>query len=169
MVSHTPRHTPPHTPKHTPDAAIIEQTLRVAGESVAQGCGGPFGAAVFATGSGEILAVAANRVLADCDPTAHAEMGAIRKACAAVGNPHLEGYSLYATGQPCPMCLAAIHWARLDAYYYTTTYAEAAAIGFDDAAIRDSLAGVIAPMTPGTPWPDEAVRRFFLEYGGKRY
>ena len=91
------------------------------------------------------------------------------QACAAVGGPSLEGFSLYATGQPCPMCLAAIHWARLDAYYYSTTYAEAAAIGFDDAAIRDSLAGVIAPMTPGTPWPDEAVRRFFLEYGGKRY
>ena len=164
-----PKHTPNHTPNHIPGGAIIGRTLRVAQESAARGCGGPFGAAVFATGTGKILAVAANRVLADCDPTAHAEIAAIRKACAAVGGPSLEGFSLYATGQPCPMCLAAIHWARLDAYYYSTTYAEAAAIGFDDAAIRDSLAGAIAPMVPGTPWPDEAVRRFFLGYGGKRY
>ena len=155
--------------KHPPDSGIIEQALRVARESVAGGCGGPFGAAVFATGTREILAVAANRVLADADPTAHAEIAAIRKACAALGGPRLEGYSLYATGQPCPMCLAAIHWARLDAYYYSTTYADAAAIGFDDAAIRDSLAGATAPMVPGAPWPDQAVRRFFLEYGGRRY
>lgn len=155
--------------KHTPDSDIIEQTRRVVEESVARGCGGPFGAAVFASETREILAVAANRVLADADPTAHAEITAIRKACAAIGSPHLNGYSLYATGQPCPMCLAAIHWARLDAYYYSTTHADAAAIGFDDAAIRDSLAGTAAPMVPGAPWPDEAMRRFFLGYGGKRY
>ena len=148
---------------------IIAQTLEATMHSVAQNQGGPFGAAVFATDSHEIVAVTTNLVLGTNDPTAHAEITAIRAACAALGTPHLTGYSLYATGQPCPMCLAAIHWARLDAYYYSTTYDEATRIGFDDAPIRDSLTGANAPMVQGTQWPDDAVRRFFLGYGGMRY
>ncbi len=155
--------------QYDPNAALIAQALRAAEESVRQGRGGPFGAAVFATASQEIAAVAANQVLASSDPTAHAEIAAIRMACAALQSPHLAGYSLYATGQPCPMCLAAIHWARLDAYYYSTTYEDAAAIGFDDGAIRASLDGSTPPLVPGARWPDEKVRRFFLAYDGRRY
>lgn len=153
----------------TPCAPIIAQTLQATMESVARNQGGPFGAAIFATATLELAAVATNMVLATNDPTAHAEITAIRAACAALGTPHLTGYSLYATGQPCPMCLAAIHWARLDAYYYSTTYDEAMTIGFDDGPIRDSLTGAARPMVPGKQWKDEKVRRFFLEYGGMRY
>jgi guanine deaminase len=92
--------------------------------------GGPFGAVIVKDGA--ILAEGANRVTVTHDPTAHAEVVAIRNACAKLGNHVLAGCEIYTTCEPCPMCLAAIYWARLDRVYYANTRTDAARIGFDD-------------------------------------
>jgi guanine deaminase len=103
------------------------------------GEGGPFGAVVVR--DGRVIASAANGVVATNDPTAHAEVQVIRKACAALGTFQLEGCDIYASCEPCPMCLGAILWARPRAVYYAATRAEAAAAGFDDAVFHATLAG----------------------------
>jgi guanine deaminase len=103
------------------------------------GQGGPFGAVVVK--DGQIIARAANAVIATNDPTAHAEVQAIRQACAALGSFRLDGCDVYASCEPCPMCLGAIFWARPRAVYFAATRADAAAAGFDDAVFHDALAG----------------------------
>jgi tRNA(Arg) A34 adenosine deaminase TadA len=117
----------------------MRQALELARLSVSDGAGGPFGALVVR--EGRILGRGRNRVIADCDPTAHAEVLAIREACAAVGDFHLGGATLYSTCEPCPMCHAAAYWAHLDRVVFAAATADAAAIGFDDGHIRDALAG----------------------------
>jgi guanine deaminase len=103
------------------------------------GAGGPFGAVVARNGS--IIAEGFNRVVAARDPTWHAEMEAIRLAAAALGDFRLAGCTLYASCEPCPMCQAAAHWARLDAIYYASTGADARAFGgFDDTEVRARIA-----------------------------
>lgn len=99
--------------------------------------GGPFGA-VIAKG-GEIIATGVNRVTASCDPTAHAEVSAIRAATAKLGTFDLSGYEIYTSCEPCPMCLGAIYWARLDKMYYANNKTDAKNIGFDDSFIYDEL------------------------------
>lgn len=94
------------------------------------GNGGPFGAVIVK--DGKIIAEGGNAVTSSNDPTAHAEMVAIRRACQAIGDFSLRGAVIYASCEPCPMCLSAIYWARLDAVYYANDRSEAAAIGFDD-------------------------------------
>ncbi len=103
------------------------------------GQGGPFGAVVVK--DGVVIAKAANTVVATNDPTAHAEVQAIRAACAALGSFKLEGCDLYASCEPCPMCLGAILWARPRAVYFAATRREAAQAGFDDAIFYQALAG----------------------------
>jgi len=103
------------------------------------GEGGPFGAVVVKDGI--VIARAGNAVIAANDPTAHAEVRAIRQACAALGSFRLDGCDLYASCEPCPMCLGAILWARLRAVYFAATRQEAAAAGFDDAVFHATLAG----------------------------
>jgi guanine deaminase len=103
------------------------------------GQGGPFGAVVVK--DGEVIAKAANVVVASNDPTAHAEVQAIRAACTTLGTFQLTGCDLYASCEPCPMCLGAILWARLRAVYYAATRREAAAAGFDDAVFYQALTG----------------------------
>jgi tRNA(Arg) A34 adenosine deaminase TadA len=116
----------------------MREAIRLAREGVRRGDGGPFGAVVV---SGDrIVGRGCNRVVSARDPTAHAEVEAIRDACRALGRFDLSGCELYATCEPCPMCLAAIHWARLDAVHQACTRDDARAIGFDDAAIADELA-----------------------------
>lgn len=149
--------------------AIIALGRKEAEEGVNAGHGGPFGAVVFESASGRVISSGHNRVLANNDPSAHAEIIAVRKACALLKTPHLTGCSVYATGQPCPMCLAALHWARLDACLYSTSYEDASRIGFDDAPIRDSLTGAGPSLLRVGTWPDEDLRRFFLSYAGKMY
>jgi guanine deaminase len=100
--------------------------------------GGPF-AAVVVKGA-VIVAAGTNLVTSRNDPTAHAEIEAIRAACAALGDFELRGCELYTTCEPCPMCLGAIYWARPDRVYFGNSAADAAAIGFDDAAIYEQLA-----------------------------
>lgn len=94
------------------------------------GEGGPFGAVVVR--DGQIVGEGWNRVTSACDPTAHAEISAIREACRALGTFELRGCEIFTSCEPCPMCLAAIYWARLDRIWYANTRADAAGIQFDD-------------------------------------
>jgi tRNA(Arg) A34 adenosine deaminase TadA len=99
--------------------------------------GGPFGAVVVR--DGELIGRAHNRVLLDADPCAHAEILAIRAACREIGSHLLEGCEIYASCEPCPMCLGAIHWARLARVHYACTRDDAAAAGFDDARFHEEI------------------------------
>jgi len=101
------------------------------------GEGGPFGAVIVH--GGVIIGEGWNRVLGTHDPTAHAEIVAIRDACARLGTFRLVGAEIYTSCEPCPMCLAAILWARLDRMYFANTRLDAAAIGFDDALFYDEV------------------------------
>ena len=106
-------------------------------ENVRSGRGGPFAAVVVK--DGEILATGTNVVTTTCDPTAHAEVVAIREACRKLAQFQLEGCEIYTTCEPCPMCLGAIYWARPARVYFGNTAADAAAIGFDDSFIYQQL------------------------------
>ena len=99
--------------------------------------GGPFGAVIVK--DGDIIATGVNRVTASCDPTAHAEVSAIREAARKLGTFNLSGCEIYTSCEPCPMCLGAIYWARLDKMYYANTKTDAKNIGFDDSFIYDEL------------------------------
>src|SRR5215471_18065147 len=115
----------------------MQRCIELAAESAATG-GGPFGALVVR--GTELLATGVNGVTRLNDPTAHAEVQAIRAAGAALSDFRLAGCELYASTEPCPMCLAAAYWARVDAVYYAATRREAAVAGFDDARIYEELA-----------------------------
>lgn len=124
---------------------FMEQAVKLATENVTSGCGGPFGAVIVR--DGVVIATGANCVTADNDPTAHAEITAIRNACAALKSFSLEGCEMYTSCEPCPMCLAAIYWARCKAIYYSGTAADAAAAGFDDAFLYEEIKRPIAERT----------------------
>lgn len=116
----------------------MREALRLAEWGMRNGRGGPFGCVIVRRGG--IVARGCNRVTSTNDPTAHAEIMAIRDACSALGRFALDDCELYASCEPCPMCLAAIYWARIPRGYYANTHADAAAIGFDDAFIARELA-----------------------------
>ena len=111
----------------------IEEARRTMNENM----GGPFGAVIVK--DDKIISVASNTVIADCDPTAHAEVNAIRKAGKKLGTRDLSGCTLYATGYPCPMCLSAIMWANIKEVYYGTTLEDAEKIGFRDEFIYEFI------------------------------
>ena len=115
------------------DKAFMARAIQISLENVRSGTGGPFGAVVVR--DGQAIAEAANRVTATNDPTAHAEVLAIRAACQKLGAFELTGCDLYTSCEPCPMCLGAIYWARLNKVYFGNFAADAAKIGFDDSAI----------------------------------
>jgi guanine deaminase len=117
-------------------AEFMRRAIALALENVRSG-GGPFAAVVVK--GGKIIAEGANRVTANNDPTAHAEVTAIRAACLALGHFQLDGCDLYTTCEPCPMCLGAIYWSRPARVFYAGIAADAAAAGFDDAFIYDEL------------------------------
>ena len=114
----------------------MRKAIELSRENVANG-GGPFGAVIAK--DGEIVATGVNRVTASCDPTAHAEVSAIRAAASKLGTFNLSGYEIYTSCEPCPMCLGAIYWARLDKMYYGNNKTDAKNIGFDDSFIYDEL------------------------------
>lgn len=116
---------------------LMQKAIALSEESVANG-GGPFGAVIAK--EGEIIATGMNRVTASCDPTAHAEVSAIRAATAVLGTFDLHGCEIYTSCEPCPMCLGAIYWARLDKIYYGNNKQDAQNIGFDDSFIYEELA-----------------------------
>ncbi|MGE9348147.1 nucleoside deaminase [Isoptericola variabilis] len=120
-----------------PAAAHLEKAVSLAVDSVAN-AGGPFGAVVV-TRDGRVIE-GNNRVTQDNDPTAHAEVTAIRRACAELGTFDLSGAVLYSSCEPCPMCLASALWARVDAVYFAADRHDAAEAGFDDAVFYDFFA-----------------------------
>lgn len=109
----------------------MRRAIALATENVVSGGGGPFAALIVRNGM--IVGEGVNTVTATNDPTAHGEVNAIRAACKALGTFTLTGCQLYTSCEPCPMCLAAAYWARIDAVYYGASAADAARAGFDDA------------------------------------
>mgnify|MGYP002750922851 CR=1 FL=1 len=122
--------------KNMTSEELMRKAIVLAEENVDNG-GGPFGAVIAR--NGEIIATGVNRVTAEHDPTAHAEVSAIRAACKKLGTFDLSGCEIYTSCEPCPMCLGAIYWARLDKMYYANTKTDAKDIGFDDSFIYDEL------------------------------
>jgi tRNA(Arg) A34 adenosine deaminase TadA len=116
---------------------FMRQAIALATDNVTSGQGGPFGAVIVR--DGKVIASGANYVTSTFDPTAHAEIVAIRNACKVMGSFSLDGCTMYTSCEPCPMCLAAIYWARMDGIFYSGTAADAAAAGFDDAFLYEEL------------------------------
>lgn len=119
------------------DQDYMQKAIEIGQKGMRTGAGGPFGAIVVR--NGEILSEAHNGVFAHNDPTAHAEVQAIRAACQKINHYQLEGATLYTTCEPCPMCLGAIYWARPDRVVFACTRDDAAEAGFDDAFIYREL------------------------------
>ena len=141
------------------DIRFMREAIRLADESVAHG-GGPFGAVIVK--DGKILVGASNSVTLDNDPTAHAEVNAIRQACRELGTFDLKGSVIYASCEPCPMCLGAIYWAGIERIYYANTRADAAAADFADGFIYEDMGKPLAERTlPIIPLlRDEALHTF---------
>ena len=123
------------------DRKFMRQAIDLSIENVHNG-GGPFGAVIVR--NGEVVATGVNNVVPHCDPTAHAEVSAIRKACQRVGDFKLDGCTIYTSCEPCPMCLSAIYWAGIERIFYGNTKQDAEDINFSDKFIYDELA---LPMT----------------------
>ena len=119
------------------DDFFLARAIELAQKSSELGEGGPFGAVIVR--EGKIIAEGWNRVVTSHDPTAHAEISAIRSACAAVDSFHLPNSTLYASSEPCPMCLSAAYWARIERIVFANSRAEAAAIGFCDDELYSEL------------------------------
>jgi tRNA(Arg) A34 adenosine deaminase TadA len=119
------------------DEQFMRRAIELAQAGVDANAGGPFGAVVVK--DGRVIAEGCNRVTSTNDPTAHAEINAIRNACKALGSFQLEGCVIYTSCEPCPMCLGAIYWARPEKVFFACTRADAAEIGFDDQFIYDEI------------------------------
>lgn len=117
----------------------MKRAIELSRKYMLANAGGPFGA-VIAEKNGKIIAEGWNCVISKADPTAHAEVEAIRKACEKLGQFSLKGHDIYTSCEPCPMCLSAIYWARIDKIYYANTRKDAAKIKFDDELIYQELA-----------------------------
>jgi guanine deaminase len=143
------------------DLRLMQAAILEAAAGLAAGDGGPFGAVIVR--DGRVIAHGHNQVVGLQDPTAHAEVQAIRAACRALDTFDLSGCEIYATCEPCPMCFAAIHWARLDCVHFGASRRDAAAAGFDDAAIYDVLAGQVAPAFTVHGQVDAAACRHLLD------
>ncbi len=129
--------------------SLLERAIELSHEGLRRRAGGPFGALLAR--NGEIVSEGWNCVTSVADPTAHAEVVAIRAACKALGTHDLSGCVLYSSCEPCPMCLAASYWARVDHIYYANTREDAARIGFDDRFFYEELArGPEARRVPST-------------------
>jgi tRNA(Arg) A34 adenosine deaminase TadA len=124
------------------DERFMRHAIALSRRGMEAGAGGPFGAVVVA--DGRVVAEGWNQVTSTNDPTAHAEVVAIRRACTALGRFDLRGAVLYTSCEPCPMCLAAAYWARLDAVVFGNAREDAAAIGFDDQFLYDEVPKPVA-------------------------
>lgn len=141
------------------DKEFMKQAIALSVENIDKG-GGPFGAVIVK--DGELIATGVNRVTSQHDPTAHAEIVAIRAAAAKLQSFDLSGCEIYSSCEPCPMCLGAIYWAHLDALYYGNTKADAKDIGFDDSFIYEEIALKAEDRRVKTiqVMPDEAIKAF---------
>jgi len=143
----------------------MAEAIRLAIESVRAG-GGPFGAVVVQ--DGEVIGRGANRVTAANDPTAHAEIVAMRSACDALGSFQLKGCEIYTSCEPCPMCMGAIYWARPARVHYASTRTDAASAGFDDARIYEELSNPVGERSiPMLPLMREEALAAFAEWSRK--
>ena len=124
------------------DIKFMQEAIRLSMDNVSSGKGGPFGAVIVK--DGKIIARGANEVILTKDPTAHAEVVAIRNACNTLQSFQLDGCDIYTSCEPCPMCLGAIYWARPDRLFYANSKEDAAAIDFDDQFIYEEIAKPIA-------------------------
>lgn len=123
--------------QNTTPEELMKQAIKLAEEGMHKNQGGPFGAIVVK--DGKIVGKGNNQVTSTNDPTAHAEILAIREACKNLNTFVLSDCEIYASSEPCPMCLAAIYWARLKKIYFAATCADAAKIGFDDTLIHAEM------------------------------
>ncbi len=121
----------------TEDQRHLARAVDLSRQHMEEGVGGPFGAVIVR--DGKVLAEGWNQVTSANDPTAHAEVTAIRRACHEIGHFSLEGATLYTSCEPCPMCLASAYWARVSRIVYANTRQDAAQIGFDDSLIYDEI------------------------------
>ena len=139
---------------------FMRRAIALAEQSVADSGGGPFGAVVVH--DGRIIGEGTNQVTGSHDPTAHAEVVAIRAACTLLGSFSLAGCEIFASCEPCPMCLSAIYWARIERIFYGNTKTAAAAIGFDDDHIYREIALPISARAIPTEQllADEAIAAF---------
>ena len=140
---------------------FMKRAIQLSIDSVKNG-GGPFGAVIVK--NDKIIAEGSNKVTSTNDPTAHGEIVAIREACKKINNFNLSGFEIYSTAEPCPLCLSAIYWARIDKIYYANTREDARKIDFDDSLIYSELKKNInerkIPMTQ--MMRDEALKAFEL-------
>ena len=147
--------------------AFMQEAIQRAMENVRSGRGGPFGAVVVK--DARVIAAGTNLVTSSSDPTAHAEVTAIREACRALGAFQLTGCEIYTSCEPCPMCLGAIYWARLERVYYAATASDAADAGFDDSFIYEELKLPHSKRKiPFEALLREAGRKPFLEWARKQ-
>jgi tRNA(Arg) A34 adenosine deaminase TadA len=148
---------------------FMQMAIDLAIENVLSGAGGPFGAVVVK--DGEVVAKGVNLVTGTNDPTAHAEVTAIRRACQSLNTFELQGSAIYSSCEPCPMCLTAILWARLDALYFGATAKDAADAGFDDSYFYEQVAKPAAERAlPTTNFMrEQGIVSFktWIEYDGK--
>ena len=114
----------------------MRAAITAASHAIELGAGGPFGACIVR--EGRILAVSGNEVLRSHDPTAHAEVTAIRRACSDLRTPFLDGAEIYSTTEPCPMCFSAIHWARISRVYFGTSIEDVLALGFNELTVSNA-------------------------------
>lgn len=124
---------------------LMKQAIKLAQENMAANKGGPFGAIIVK--DGKVIAEGGNEVTSKNDPSAHAEIVAIRNACKALGSFDLSGCDIYTSCEPCPMCLCAIYWARLNRVFFAATRNDAAAVGFDDKFFYDEIKKDISERT----------------------
>jgi len=140
-----------------PNPVFMERAIQLAIENVHSGKGGPFAAVIVR--NGEIIGEGANSVTSTNDPTAHGEINAIRCACRALNTFSLKGCEMYTSCEPCPMCLAATYWARIDAIYFGSNSEDAARAGFDDSYFyneiklhRDARSLPLRPLLSDEAW-----------------
>jgi guanine deaminase len=149
------------------DENFMREAIRLSLEGVRAGRGGPFGCVVVR--AGKIVGRGSNQVTSTCDPTAHAEVVAIRDACRNLGKFQLPDCTLYASCEPCPMCLSAIYWAHIPKAYYGNTRQDAAAIGFDDDFIYRQIPLPVADRkVEMSPLLRDEANRAFSEWVGKK-
>ncbi len=144
------------------DKKTIEMAVDQAKKTMNKNIGGPFGAAVIR--GEEVISVASNTVLGDHDPSAHAEVNAIREAGRKLGTHDLSGCEIYATGYPCPMCMSAIIWANIDKVYYSNSLAEAEEIGFRDDKIYEWLKTQDAAILDISRIESDKAKELYEEY-----
>jgi guanine deaminase len=148
----------------SPTESLLLRAIEVAREGMVARRGGPFGA-LIALADGSIVAEGCNQVTSTNDPTAHAEITAIRRACAALGTFSLAGHVLYTSCEPCPMCLGAAYWARLDGIVFAASRTDAAAAGFDDEFLyRELTLPMAARSLPISQASAEAGAELFREW-----